>query len=40
MKPRINLKREFARITESARLEAKKILFDAINMNMVLHWTL
>ena len=24
--------REFARITESARLEAKKILFDAINM--------
>jgi V/A-type H+/Na+-transporting ATPase subunit E len=26
--------REFARITESARLEAKKILFDAINMNM------
>jgi V/A-type H+/Na+-transporting ATPase subunit E len=26
--------REFARITESARLEAKKILFDAINVNM------
>ncbi|MDF0680321.1 MAG: hypothetical protein P0116_05090 [Candidatus Nitrosocosmicus sp.] len=26
--------REFARITESARLEAKKILFDAINLNM------
>jgi vacuolar-type H+-ATPase subunit E/Vma4 len=26
--------REFARITESARLEAKKILFDAININM------
>ncbi len=26
--------REFARITESARLEAKKILFDAINTNM------
>lgn len=27
-------KREFARITESARLEAKKILFDAINLTM------
>ncbi len=27
--------REFARITESARLEAKKILFDAINMHMI-----
>src|SRR4029079_11815553 len=27
-------KREFARITESARLEAKKILFDAINVTM------
>lgn len=26
--------REYARITESARLEAKKILFDTINMNM------
>jgi V/A-type H+/Na+-transporting ATPase subunit E len=26
--------REFARITESARLEAKKILFDAINVTM------
>lgn len=26
--------REFARITESARLEAKKILFDKINLNM------
>jgi len=26
--------REFARITESARLEAKKILFDVINMTM------
>ena len=26
--------REYARITESARLEAKKILFDAINTNM------
>src|SRR5688572_19375758 len=26
--------REYARITESARLEAKKILFDAINKNM------
>ena len=27
-------KREFARITESARLDAKKILFDAINSTM------
>ena len=27
-------KREFARITESARLDAKKILFDAINLTM------
>src|SRR5690349_8691433 len=26
--------REYARITESARLEAKKILFDTINLNM------
>jgi|SRR5690349_19031894 vacuolar-type H+-ATPase subunit E/Vma4 len=26
--------REYARITESARLEAKKILFDKINLNM------
>ena len=26
--------REYARITESARLEAKKVLFDAINTNM------
>ncbi len=34
MKSENKAQREFARITESARLEAKKILFDAINMTM------